>query len=220
MRRLEWLPGTFACFTGYLRAGKTMCAVMYAGKLYNQGWNIVSNISITFASQRLVTLEDLLAVRNSVILWDEAQATLDSREFGKNVNVTQEGILFGKRGNIVLMTMPNFGMLDLRFRQLTSYVFMCQKVRKSKRWASYVQVMWYPQVGNTLQRVTQFTMWHEPLYGLYDTYDENVALLPAVSVNHDKKAASVAALAKPSSNRAAIIDEPVIVPVSFARSLL
>ena len=172
----QFYPGDFICSCGYLRAGKTMNSVRLALNLHLKGWNIVSNIDVKFATQRLKYIEELYEVRNSVILLDEVQATIDSRDFAKNVTVTQQGIYFGKRGNIVIMTTPHFGMLDIRYRQLTRYLFQCRRVVRHGKGYTVVEPYIHDGMDN-LKSTGKFVMKQELYYGLYDTLDENVALI-------------------------------------------
>lgn len=191
--KLQYYPGTFAASTGFLRAGKTMNAVRIAAMLYRRGWPVVSNVSIQFA-RRIQYIQELLEVRQSVIVWDEIQATLDSRDWGsdKARNLTQEGILFGKRGNIVLYTCPHFGMVDVRFRQLTQWVYTCRKVQFREQPVSVLELYWYPGVGEVYTLVSKRLMYHRNYYGLYSTLDEKVALTnnPSVSVPSSSRRSS------------------------------
>jgi hypothetical protein len=177
--REQYLPGDFIACTGYLRSGKTMNAVRIAYALYKRGWNVVANFDVSFASQRLKHIEELYEVRKSVILFDEVQETLDSRDFKNNVAATQQGVYFGKRGNITIFTLPHFGMLDVRFRQLTQYVYLVRKTRYKGGYASHIHWCWYPGVGDILKPYGAFVMPHSNKIGaLYNTLDENVKLVP------------------------------------------
>lgn len=201
---MKFYAGDFICSTGYLRQGKTMNSVRLAYNLYRRGWRVVSNIEISFQAKRLRTIEDLYETRNSVIVWDEIQDTIDSRSFATNVEVTKNGIFFGKRGNILIMTTPHFGMLDIRFRQLTQYVFVCRKIAYQGSFSSVVNAFWYSGVGDELKKLGCFVMPHSPWYGVYDTLDESVRLVPKESLNkvHEALAPSVPHANERSSSRA------------------
>lgn len=177
------LAGSFVCSCGYLRSGKTMNAVRIAELMHKAGWPVASNIEISFASRRLRTVEDLEATRGHVIVIDEVQATLDSREFARNVNLSREGILFGKRANVVLMTTPHFGMLDIRWRQLTEWVFICRKVFFDGNPFSKLELYWYPGVGDLMVPRGKWLMEHTRMYGKYNTWDEDFTLEPEEKPN-------------------------------------
>jgi hypothetical protein len=177
----EYYPGDFIAIVGYLRRGKTMNAVRIAYDLYLRGWNVVSNIPLTFSSSpRLTWIEQVYEIRNSVILWDEAPLTLDSRQFADNVRATQQGVLFGKRGNITIMTMPVFSTLDKRFRELTHSVYLVHQKAElyPDEWYSYITWCYYPLEGVTLYPYGSFLLPHAPYRDLFDTLFEDVILLP------------------------------------------
>lgn len=173
---MNYYPGSFLVFTGYLRQGKTASAVYFARRLHNKGWRVVSNLRLSFGSQILETVDDFRAVRKSVILLDEVQATLDSREFHKNVDMTQEAILLGKRGNILIMTCPAFNMVDKRFRQLTRDVFVCKRSVSRGLVISHLTYYQYSGVGDQLIEVAGFVVPISQVFGCYDTLDERVKL--------------------------------------------
>jgi hypothetical protein len=185
---VKFLPGDFVCFAGFLRQGKTSSAVHLCKRLSVRGWPIRSNIALSFASgDRIKTVEQLVAVRGSVLFIDELQDSMYNREYNskQSIFLAKQSILFGKRGNIVVYTAPDFGMVDKSYRQLTRNVFECAKVSINGRLYSHTRYSRYDGVGGILNEMGSFLV---PIYKVlndYNTFDEDVTLSFA-SANTDE----------------------------------
>ena len=165
-------PGEFVLYTGRLRSGKTLAAVRLATLLAARlSFRLAANIPVT-GGILLHTLEDLLDLRDAVVVWDEIQASLDSREYASQVSrlLTRELILFGKRGIVLLGTTPAFAMVDTRLRRLTYHVH--RTVRRlswaGQTWATYDYYR-HPAGDDVLRYVTSYALCHSRWYGTYDT---------------------------------------------------
>lgn len=198
-----YLPGDFVVFSGYLRQGKTLNAVRVAWDLAHRlGMPVVSNIPISFSEQLVTTVEEVYSLRNKIFLWDEIQATLDSREFSaaQSIRLTKESIYFGKRGNVLLMTTPNLQMVDVRYRILTHNVYRVRKRYTRRRgWGALVRRFFYDSTLDLLYPMQKWFMGFAPYVGTYDT---NYELVVLGSSNEDVKPASIKKAAAPPARGA------------------
>lgn len=167
-------PGTFIAFQGVLGAGKTLNMSRIAALAAMNGQKVYANYDC-FA-ERLQSIAHLYRVRNAVILLDELQSILDSREFKNNAAITQWILITRKLGLSILYTTQFLGQVDLRVRHVTSWVYACQEVTlRNGRLASRVDLIkWKGEGGRWLR---SFNVAHTPeLYSLYNTYDYEVKL--------------------------------------------
>lgn len=169
----NYLPGDFIGCVGDLRKGKTMNAVRIARSLHRRGYRVASNIPIVFADTLVQSFDDFIKLRDCVFVWDEIQASLDSRN-SKSMTVmalTQESIYIGKRGIILIYTSPSLRMVDIRYRELTRNIYqMTRKALVRGKWRTRVEWCYQP-VGSdqVLMPIGVFALQHERYYGLYDT---------------------------------------------------
>lgn len=168
-------PGTIIANTGLLRMGKTMNATRLAYVEHLAGSKVYTNYDTAF-SERIQNMPQLFNVKEGVIVLDELQATLDSREFSKNIGLTHWLTLIGKMGLSLIYTAQHFGMVDLRVRQLTGWLYMAEKKFYPNGQPATVLALYSvsPMGMALLQR--RFIMPHKPLYRLYDTFDRRVVL--------------------------------------------
>ena len=180
---MTFRPGSVVAITGDLGSGKTMCAVRLLLAEYAAGRHVVANIPTVFAP-RARFLEHFTEIKRTSILWDEMQESLDSREYRNNVTATRKAIFLRKRGNVLFYTVPDISMVDKRIRLLTNYVVACQVLRLG---LSLVQ-MYRASASGAIRLMGKTLLYHHVWGGFYDSYDEDVLLLPFSS---DSSAPSV-----------------------------
>mgnify|MGYP001188899564 CR=1 FL=1 len=167
-------PGTFIAFQGTLGAGKTLNMTVMGALAAASGQKVYANYRTVFA-EPLQSITHMFEVRNAVLLLDELQAILDSREFKSNAELTQWILIVRKLGLSVLYTTQFLGQVDLRVRHVTEWVYACEKVMHRGHKASKVTVVrWRGEAGRIAR---SYILPHsDALYKLYDTYDYEVKL--------------------------------------------
>jgi hypothetical protein len=183
----RYMPGAFVGVFGALRSGKTLMACRLGLVLARSlGLDLVSNIPVTGA-RRIFTLDDLAALRGAVLVWDEVQVSLDSREWASDGarRLTRDMILWGKRGVICVYTSPSFQTVDVRLRRLTQYVYVTAG-RYRRGGADYAVYRWHehPYADDVLVERYRFALRLSDWYGVYDTLygaaaGDTLAILPA-----------------------------------------
>jgi len=180
-------PGAFVGVFGALRSGKTLMACRLAVCLARSlGLDLVGNIPVRGA-RRITTLDDLAALRGAVLVWDEVQVSLDSREWASDAArcLTRDMILWGKRAIICVYTSPSFATVDVRLRRLTQYVYVTAgRFRRSG--VDYAVYRWHehPYADDVLVERYRFALRLSDWYGVYDTLygaavGDTLAILPA-----------------------------------------
>lgn len=195
-----YYPGDVICCAGALRQGKTMAATMLAIRHWTLGYTVVSNypIHLPYRVKRVESLNDYLQARESVLVWDEMQDSLNSRNFAKNTEATQEAIFLGKRGNILIYTAPAFRQVDLNIRLITSYLY---KARRLQVGLSLIQRYFFDIDIEMLFPEGKFLLHHKVWGPAYDTKFENVRVLPMVAIEPDRVDAIKASRPKASAAR-------------------
>ena len=183
----RYCPGAFVGIFGALRSGKTLMACRLGVTLARSlGLDLVSNIPVAGA-RRIVTLDDLAALRGAVLVWDEVQVSLDSREWASEAAraLTRDMILWGKRGVVCIYTSPAFQTVDVRLRRLTQYVYVTAG-RYRRNGADYAVYRWHehPYADEALVVRYRFALRLDAWYGVYDTLygasaGDTLAILPA-----------------------------------------
>jgi len=183
----RYMPGAFVGVFGALRSGKTLMACRLAVCLARSlGLDLVGNIPVRGA-RRIFTLDDLASLRGAVLVWDEVQVSLDSREWASEAAraLTRDMILWGKRGVVCVYTSPSFQTVDVRLRRLTQYVYVTAgRFRRSG--ADYAVYRWHehPYADDVLVERYRFALRLDSWYGVYDTLygaavGDTLAILPA-----------------------------------------
>jgi len=180
-------PGAFVGIFGALRSGKTLMACRLGVTLARTlGLDLVSNIPVAGA-RRVSTLDDLASLRGAVLVWDEVQVSLDSREWASDDarRLTRDMILWGKRGVVCIYTSPAFQTVDVRLRRLTQYVYVTAG-RYRRSGADYAVYRWHehPYADDALVERYRFALRLDAWYGVYDTLygasaGDTLAILPA-----------------------------------------
>jgi len=185
----RYFPGSFVGVFGALRSGKTLMACRLGCSLARSlGLDLVSNIPVAGA-RRVATLDDLAALRGAVLIWDEVQVSLDSREWASDDarRLTRDMILWGKRGVLCVYTSPSFQTVDVRLRRLTQYVYVTAgRFRRSG--VDYAVYRWHehPYADDALVERYRFALRLDAWYGVYDTLygaaaGDTLAVLPSPS---------------------------------------
>ncbi len=125
----------FMIFEGFLGAGKTLGASIYA-KYYQQrsGCALYSNFGLK-GSKPFNSLEDFKEIakeKSSILVLDEAHMDLDARSFSSNhvKFFTQVSYYLRKLRCTLIMTSPSFSDLDSRIRRITNiYVSVTKDFR-------------------------------------------------------------------------------------------
>jgi hypothetical protein len=165
--------GDFIACVGYLRQGKSMNAVRVAWGLHRlyPDRPVLANMPTAFGSL-VRSANEMLHARNSILIWDELAASLDSRSFAKNAMATQQAIYLGKRGNILIYTVPDVGMIDVRFRILTRYLYYSERLQNRSA-SSIRRYIWR---GAAAVPAGRLVMEYAGFMQLYDTSYEDVIL--------------------------------------------
>lgn len=169
--------GEYIAFCGPLGSGKTLNMTRVAAMDAIGGRNVAANYPTSFA-RPIRSIPDLFSLRDTLILLDELQATMDSREFKKAGDLAQWILIVRKLGCSVCYTTQSFSFVDTRVRQITSYVYQCEPATWDGMNATKVELY---AVRNEVGRlIRKFIMPHsELLYSLYDSFDINVKLTEA-----------------------------------------
>lgn len=167
------IPGSVVAITGYLGAGKTMAATYFLFQEFLRGRKVIANIPTIFAP-RARFLEHFTESLRTSILWDELQESLDSREYRNNVLATRRAIFLRKRGNVLFYTVPDISMVDRRIRLLTNYICSCSVLRDGVS----IVTMYSSKPNGSVNRLGALLLEHSIYGGLYDSFDEDVLLLP------------------------------------------
>ena len=105
--------------TGLNGAGKTAYAVGVLRRFHARGFDIAANIGVAGA-RHVRSFDDLLELRNCVLLVDEVTAVASSRAFA---SLTPEALLFFqtlRHSNVgLLWTAPTYDRCDIALRSLT-----------------------------------------------------------------------------------------------------
>jgi hypothetical protein len=176
--RENYMPGDFIACTGDLRKGKTMNAFRLARALFRKGYRVRSNVPFHFGPmadrQPVLYLDEFVELTDCVFVWDEIQASLDSRLSKSQtvIKLTQESILIGKRGIILIYTSPALSMVDIRYRMLTRNIYQMTNKALLRSHGYVTRVEWlhhvHGQDGVTMP-IGVFPLVHKRFYGTYDT---------------------------------------------------
>lgn len=167
-------PGTFIGFQGSLGSGKTLNMTRVGAMAALSGQTCYANYKTTFAKP-IESIAHMFQLRDGVLLIDELQSILDSRDFKNNASLTQWILIVRKLGLSILYTTQFLGQVDIRVRHVTEYVYACEKATIHGRKASKVTIIkWFGEGGRVI-RPTIIPHTQE-LYNLYDTNDYEVKL--------------------------------------------
>jgi len=170
---------------GLMGAGKTLNAVRLARLLsvrYNM--DIAANLDLIGVDhRRLRKFSEFPEISDSVIILDEAGLLLDSRRFSSagNIFITNYLLLIRKKGNILLYTVQQPRLTDVRLFENSSYLYYLENYHRSYSRSSLVRI------GLTSAKFifSEVAFDRRPWYGLYNTADTDVFL--EMDIDTDRK---------------------------------
>jgi hypothetical protein len=138
------------------------------------GVNVYHNYKCHFG-RRLEGIRDLVSVQNGLLCIDEMQSLLDSRAFGKNVDITQWLLLIRKFGLGLFYTTQHISFVDKRLREITDVLLVHQKGLKLSTKKTMIDM--YRIGGLEVIKMRTARLEHyQWMYNLYDTKDIFVGL--------------------------------------------
>lgn len=171
------------CYQGTVGGGKTLSMTAEAIKYHRMGFKIYSNYAlkgipyIAFNKTEFEKFQrDKNALKNAVVLIDEAHIYIDSRRSQRNVVATYFFNQSRKRNLRVLMTSQQWTQLDIRLRRIINKVITCinttQKaglISSKKESITIAQVSEYPYSTPQRPPKVRYLKHAERLYPFYDT---------------------------------------------------
>lgn len=159
-------------FFGSMRAGKTMGAVvwsMYLSAITGQEiWSNIPKLSIKY--QYFEKWKELRRVRNAIVLFDEIDTTIDSRNWGSGDQIFFTHLFkqMGKLGITLLYTSQRAHMVEKRIRDQTDYRIDC-----TKNWLrNKLRQDWYDLQTTEIGQLCKTYVITDPtkFYKLYDSF--------------------------------------------------
>lgn len=155
-------------------AGKTLGSVMWAYYFsFLTGAPIVTNVEMSIYHLHFFDWHDMveLAPDNSIILFDEIDTAIDSRNFKSTDQIafTHWFKQLRKRGITFFYNCQRLDMVEMRVRKQTDYVVMC---RKNWLW-NKLKADWYDTQSGLENAflVKSFNLdMHQRAYSLYDSF--------------------------------------------------
>lgn len=151
---------------GDIGSGKTVLAVLFAYKLKQKGYRVMSNVKIKFpdgSTSEPIDTKNLDKLDHCVIILDEAHIYLDSRRSASKNNMTTSYFILQtrKRGIILIYTAQLGSSVDKRLRNVQDYNIVAIK---DKRYFKYV-------VSNQTTEKTLILKKEKfkPVFKMYDT---------------------------------------------------
>lgn len=159
-------------FTGGLGQGKTLSMTAYAHRLREKtpGTKLYANYGLLGAIP-IRSFNDLLRAEDGILCLDEAHISLDSRNFkDRSSQKMTHWLLQTRKANlIVMMTSQRFNQIDMRARNATDTIVICErlgKVREPRFRLKFID--WNTQKIGRVE-----TIWNpSKFYGLYNTYEK------------------------------------------------
>lgn len=155
------------CAQGGLGSGKTLL-VSYLAWLTRRetGCSVYANYPLHCAS-RLRSWSEVFDLSDGVAVLDELHVEIDSRSFSRNIEFTSFLLQTRKVGLDVLYTSQNINQVDMRLRNITDMLAICERIGlPGSAQASRIQLF----DMSTMSRKSAFVLRHTPeLYALYDT---------------------------------------------------
>jgi len=150
---------------GPIRSGKTLLSVYLATKFKR---DVYSNFKLDLPNYKELTLSVLGNLPNDVNVYiDEGYTWLESRISGSKLNKLISYLLFqsGKRGLDIYITAQLFSSVDLRFREQSSLIVYCQKIKGN----FYYTI--HNRENDTCKTLVLTKKIAEKYYPLYDTLE-------------------------------------------------
>jgi len=167
-------------FEGNMRNGKTLGMVQWGLLLqeltlllYQIKTDIYVNFPVSFPAIKFENWRELKKAQNSIILFDEIDTAIDSRNF-KSEDQQEMTHLFkqmGKLGNTFMYTSQRDHMVEKRIREQTDFIIKCVK---SWTTGKLVQQWLDSQAGQEPEKLIPMAKYtnHNPaaFYKLYDSF--------------------------------------------------
>lgn len=170
--------------TGMQGSGKTLFLVSKAYEGYRKGKKIYSNVDLNFPYQEM-DYNDIVncTYENAVVIIDEVHQLLPSRRSMSSINVNiVDGFLsmVRKRGLEVWGSTQTQRKVDIRFREESDYIYLCEKwAHLNGRWSQVTessdmspdtQIMISVLVCQVFSgQIMKFSFAGNPLFKLYST---------------------------------------------------
>lgn len=149
---------------GKMGAGKTLSMSMLATYLNSKTkLPIYANYGLKGA-QRIHNTKELWEMKQGIFCFDEIWITMDSRNWGNNVELTHWVNQTRKKGLLVLYTTQHINQVEMRIRKGTDILIYCQR-KKGKMSLQFIDYQ-YMQLGRRY-----FLKDPKKFYGLYDTFE-------------------------------------------------
>lgn len=169
------------CFQGGLGQGKTFCASLFAIMLkdLNRKLTLYANYDLVLA-KKFTKLDELLDIKNSIIVYDELHLDIDSRKWFKNEAIINFLLQLRKYNNFLLYTTQHIRQVDIRLRNITNYIFEIVKT------PNYFFIFAFD--GLSLQLLRNFKISRRAieklgLYKIYNTFE----IVKPVEIPEDEK---------------------------------
>lgn len=150
-------------FTGSQGSGKSLSmAVLGTALASGSGVALYSNYPVS-GSLPVNSIEELMKLKNCVVLLDELWLTMDSRMWKDNVLLTSWIFQCRKRGMVVFYSTQHMDQIDLRVRNATDYRIACEIAPRG---------LWLSVIDHHYRIIHRKYLIDDPsrFYGLFDTY--------------------------------------------------
>jgi hypothetical protein len=119
---------------GMQGSGKTLLLVKYAYEAYRKGKIVYSNVDLKFP-YRPLDYKDIIDcnLENGIVCIDEIGILLNARKSmsARNINITEGFLSMIRKKNLdVYATTQTPRKVDIRFREESDYIYVCEKYAK------------------------------------------------------------------------------------------
>lgn len=166
-------------YKGSRGKGKTLTMVRDAYKMYSNGYNIYSNMTLSFG--KYISSEDVLELNkdsmlfNCVLVLDELQLFFDSRNFTRQKNKDFSNFIqqSRKRNIHIFYTTQYINTVDLRIRQQTDIIAYPNFDDKTKFCHVFYFDLTKLEDDFEVLALNPVTVVYDakPIFKLYDTYE-------------------------------------------------
>jgi hypothetical protein len=156
-------------FMGDLGSGKTLGAVIFAYNIYflsNKKLSIWANFTIKGAN-KIKSLSQLKRLNNSILVLDELHILIDARMWKFNKELMDYFLQLRKYNNFLIFTTQHIKQVDVRLRNVTQYIFYCQRFSKYFRY-TLLDIL-YKDVIKTLYLPKEVA---KVFYDKYNTFEK------------------------------------------------
>jgi hypothetical protein len=168
-------------FMGDLGSGKTLGSVIFAYNFWflsNKKLTIYSNFNIKGA-KKIKSLYQLRKLHNAILVLDELHTLIDSRMWKYNKEIMDYFLQLRKYNSYLIFTTQHIKQVDVRLRNITQYVFYCQRFSKYFKY-TLIDTL-YKDIVKTLYLPKSIA---EVFYDKYNTF-EKVYKMPKTTKNYN-----------------------------------